>query len=565
MPHILRRTLQNIIIMISLARSWSDFPCSFTPDDVSQLDEDISTTLANIREWRNSFVHINRVPLDVLSLIPTHFDSQQDLLNASRVCRYWRRTFLQHAALWSRLYLSKGEACVRTFLERAKGSALDIITHCEDPVTTVSLLSPHTQRIRSLHVMRNFWMDVQGFSDINSRPLPLLHTLEINVVHGFGAATRANLSPLLFGGAANLKQLILSSQGSSPLSLFVFPNLTTFKLRTVPAREIFCASELLNFLEVSPTLQAVDMIIGHISLEDIAQRKAVVLPNVQTFSLTVEDCGPTYELIAHISCPSVTRTSLIHKKGLDFSDTIQDIQDMFPTAASWNTIVHQYTRSPIETATLHTKTPGGHFISCTLTFRSSDTTLVMLGFEITHIDLIYAEDESEMCWEEMVSEIFSQGFGVVRDHLLLSNIKHLHILNGPPVSKAGQQRYMADEVGELFKSMGPLEGLTLHGCDLYPYLLHFLTNLLDSEEMQQPITYPPIKELAILHPLININLEDCMGAIVKLARSQHALGVPFERVTVRAEGLPTEVAEVLRPWVGVADCCEEPYAPVENV
>jgi len=51
--------------------------------------------------------------------------------------------------------------------------------------------------------------------------------------------------------------------------------------------------------------------------------------------------------------------------------------------------------------------------------------------------------------------------------------------------------------------------------------------------------------------------EECMAAIVELAKLQNALGVPFERVTVRARELPTGTREMLEPWVGVADCCEE--------
>ena len=61
----------------------ADFLYSFTFDDVSQLDGDVSAALANIREWRNSFIHINRIPSDVLSLIPTHLHDQTDRFNAS--------------------------------------------------------------------------------------------------------------------------------------------------------------------------------------------------------------------------------------------------------------------------------------------------------------------------------------------------------------------------------------------------------------------------------------------------------------------------------------------------
>ena len=544
-------------IMILLAKPWADFFCSFTFDDVSQLDEDISTTLANVREWRNSFVHINRIPLDVLSLIPTHFDSQGDILNANGVCRYWRKTFLQHAALWSRLVLSKGETCVRTFLERAKGTALDVITRCGDPVMTMSLLFPHTQQIRSLHVVRNLWADVQKVSNINSGPLPLLRTLEISVQ----ATDRANLSLPLFGGAANLKQLILSSPGSPLLSLFVFPNLTTFKLQTTWAMKNLRVSELLDFLEASPMLRAVDLVIADTSLEGLAQRKTVVLPNVQTFSLIMEDYRTPYQLITYMSCPSVTRTSLIHKKEFAYSSFAGNIRDMFPTAASWNTIVRQYTRSPVEAVAFYIKTYADPAMSCTLAFRSSDTTL-LLGIEVSHDDPNPIENELQIFLEDIGSEIFSQGFRVVRDHPLLSNIKHLHILDDTPALEAIQPRYTVDEMREPFESMGPLEGLTLHGCDPHSYFAPFLTDLLGLKEMEQPITYPPIKELAILHPSIDADLEDRVETIVEFAKLQHALGVPFGRVTVRAKRLPVGAAEMLRPWVGVVDCCEDPWAPL---
>ena len=53
-----------------------ELPRSFTPDEISQLDRDTSTALSIIREWRNSFAAVNRVPLDVLSLIPAHLPSQ---------------------------------------------------------------------------------------------------------------------------------------------------------------------------------------------------------------------------------------------------------------------------------------------------------------------------------------------------------------------------------------------------------------------------------------------------------------------------------------------------------
>ena len=121
----LKRTAYSPSYVTELATSCeqrADLLYRFTLDEVSQLDRDNSTAVATIREWRNSFIRANRVLLDILSLIPTHLSSHKDRLRASFVCRHWRRTFLQRAELWSELFLSKGDAHVKTFLERAKGS-----------------------------------------------------------------------------------------------------------------------------------------------------------------------------------------------------------------------------------------------------------------------------------------------------------------------------------------------------------------------------------------------------------------------------------------------------------
>ena len=115
---------------------------------------------------------------------------------------------------------------------------------------------------------------------------------------------------------------------------------------------------------------------------------------------------------------------------------------------------------------------------------------------------------------------------------------------------------MANEVGRLFKSVEPLDELTIYGCDLRAYLTPFPYPP-EFYDMDHPVVFPPVKELTISHPLRVYGEEKSITAIVGLARSQHALGVPFERVTVRVEKLPAGMVEMLRPWVGAADCYEE--------
>ena len=103
--------------------------------------------------------------------------------------------------------------------------------------------------------------------------------------------------------------------------------------------------------------------------------------------------------------------------------------------------------------------------------------------------------------------------------------------------------------------------LTFYCCDARLYLTPFLGPP-DPHDTERR-TFPPTKELTVAHPSM-IDDEECMSVIVKLAKSQHALGVPFERVTFRAEKLPKAMAEMLRPWVGVADCYEEWHVEADD-
>jgi len=67
----------------------------------------------------------------------------------------------------------------------------------------------------------------------------------------------------------------------------------------------------------------------------------------------------------------------------------------------------------------------------------------------------------------------------------------------------------------------------------------------------QPDVFPPIKALTIAKRSGQPLDEECMAAIVKLAKSQHALGVPFEHVVFRMKDSPVAMVVRLSPWVGM--------------
>ena len=537
---------------------------SFTFDNVSQLDQDVSTTLAAIREWKNSFIPINRLPLDVFSLVPTYLSSQRDRFCATFVCRHWRKTFLQHSVLWSQLTLRKGEAYVKTLLERAKGSALDISISHGDPAGAITALSPYAQQITSVDFPFSYWKDIQQFSQVG--PLPLLHTLNIRVCDEFSVDPPDRMTPPslpLFAHAVNVKTFALHTERLPFLSHFVFPNLTTFKLSATPVLALalqYHALELLDFLEASPRLQTVyiRLMAGMIRLHNLPYDRVVVLPNVDAFSLVVADAGAGYELATHILRPSVKRASFLHERPNDH--TVPQV--IFPPPPSWSVISRQYGTSPIEEVALEMQTNPDPIISCSLSFRSSGTTVLELGFNLLRAGDDH-EDEDLIPYGDLCRSTFSQALRTIEHYPLLLNVKRLRIGYHCFVGDPDNSRYFANEFGRLLRSVGPLDLLSVYGCDPHFYLAPFL-NLPEYINTEHPIVYPPIKELCVHHPAMLHHEEECISAIVGLAKSQHARGIPFERLELLMETLPAGIAERLTPWVGVVECDESPCVNPED-
>ena len=528
---------------------------SITLETVSQLDRGTSTALGIIREWKNSFVHINRIPLEVLSLIPIHLSSQKDRLSASYVCRRWREAFLQCAEVWSRLKLPKGMAFTKTLLGRVKGSALDITTGFGVPFSTMMLLSSHTKQIRYLSFENDIWANIQAFSKLISGPLPLLHTL-IVAPASVDLPDNTDRTPLppLFRTAVNLKVLHvqLDMVSPPPLSLFAFPKIVSFKFSTKPLQG-FPVIQLLDFLEGSPMLRTVDIsIYSELSFEHVPQERVVLLPEVETFRLTVAR-WLGFKIATLISCPSAKHTRLARKSYKN--RTIPE--GALPTMGSWwNTIVRQYMLSPAEQVTLEIER---EFHSGQLTFWSPDQARIELFFDGT--------SPGEDWWVEDPLRIYNahqrdfvQAAEIIRHYPQPACIKRLHIFHNYVPKYNIPLTRVTDGVLRIFRALKPLDELIMHRCDLEAYF-HPLPNTLEGHTIE-PVVFPPIKELTISHPVYSRD-DQFKAAIMGLAKSHHAQGIPLGRVIIRSEDIPVGMEEGLKPWVGSVECwCED--KPVDD-
>ena len=416
-----------------------------------------------------------------------------------------------------------------------------------DPISTIALLAPHTAQIEYIHFGYSHWRDIQRVSEVNSGPLPLLHTLKIDAVKESHLDSPNTMTPptlSIFPNAVNLKGLVLSSEGSPFLNHFVFPNLTTLELSATPAGEGLHALHLLDFLEASPMLRVVYMeVVANILFKGVPLQRVVVLPNVKSFTLVVNDGRSGYGLATSISCPSARQTSLVHQRKAYNASS----DKIFPPPFSWYAIVSQYAGCVIEEVALEIKHANDPIIACLLTSRSADAAVLSLHFQATAS--YDGENETRIPFEELDFQVFSEASRTILTHPFLENVKRLHISHRIIVPRDRELPSFSTKVERLFHSVGPLEELTIHRCDLRLYFNPFLNPQWFYDAKLDG--FPQTRKLTISHPL---NDETCM---VELARRRHMLGKPFELVTVRMCGLPTVMAERLRPFVGAAECYEE--------
>jgi len=523
----------------------------------SQLTRDILTASTATIGWRNSLVPVNRLPLDVLCLIPLHLAFLSDRLRVTFVCRHWRRTFLQHAAIWSQLHVTgkTDRLLAKTLLERAKGHPLDITAnYFMSPVHDVALLSPFVQQTRSLCLKGTSSDKVQELSASISGPLPLLHTLEIDTTGYLDDPPSLVVPPLpLFKNAANLKNFVLAIDELPSLCHFTFPNLTTLNFSTWAGPNVFPVSYLVDFLEASPSLQRIRLLLQAFSLhEDVPPERVVVLPCVETFYLGITNDSPGCEIAPHISCPSANHAEFLYMldgAGWDIPEGI------YPPSNPWSMIARQYAKGMVEQVVLKTTMDKDFTIDCSIAFWSSDRAALILRHIYHSI-----EDEDPVDWilKERFPDVLSQAFRAIRDHPLLANVRYFCIRGGDLVT--GDLKLATNDVGRLFGSMGPLEMLTLDGCDLRPYLDAFLDTPQFPDAIQ-PASFPFIKKLVIVNPVQPFchfpDGKAYAAAIVQFARSQYSRGVPFECMALRTS-VPSLVVEKLVLWVNTVEYEEAP-------
>ena len=141
---------------------------------------------------KNSLAPINRIPPEILSLIPDYFDeagsgyygrsfSDKTLIALTHVCHVWRDTFISRSSLWTRLD-SKDIDKTHTYIQRSPSSPLTIdFGDCNYRFINddaFALVIPHVRRLKSLTII-GAWRRPSVLRHLRCR-VPFLEELDIH-------------------------------------------------------------------------------------------------------------------------------------------------------------------------------------------------------------------------------------------------------------------------------------------------------------------------------------------------------------------------------------------------
>jgi len=263
--------------------------------------------LGLVRFIKNTIAPINRIPSEVLSLIPDHssFENKDtELIALTHVCRGWREIFTSRSSLWATLGCEDVEK-TRVYLERSKSSPLNVyltktggenFDYSED---ALRLVVPHISRLSTLMA----WGTLDTTQDLTryfSRPAPVLRTLDISLP--FACVHAPTFPATLFNGdISSVRELCLTRFTQLPWRNM--SNLEIFELRHDPGTvSALFLTQLLDLFESAPLLSRVELKHFIPVSSNAPSGRVVPIPHLK--KLNIISSSGYYTLLEHLSIPT---------------------------------------------------------------------------------------------------------------------------------------------------------------------------------------------------------------------------------------------------------------------
>ena len=214
-----------------------------------------------IRSWSNSLTPVNRIPSEILALLPDSWDTDykdQGTIVLTHVCRAWREIFTSRSSLWADFNCMDVNK-THVYLERSKSSPINV------SLNRVNGLSPCDPFLlilpQAIGRLKSLFVDVElGYlQDITphlSLPAPLLEDLSIDGGSEYLPRRNPTLTSTLFGGDLSPLRVLYLQSVRTELPWRNMVNLTSFTLAYTSPGEV-SVGHLLDFFECAPRLREV--------------------------------------------------------------------------------------------------------------------------------------------------------------------------------------------------------------------------------------------------------------------------------------------------------------------
>ena len=261
-----------------------------------------------VRSVRNNFAPINRIPPEVLSLIPDYWCgcyADEGLIILTHVCHGWRELFISRSSLWAFLDCTRVEK-TRVYIERSKSSPLEVnLEGAEDDAyceNALLLAAPHINRLGSF-IIRGPSSILADLTKHFTRPTPLLKKLKIDIA--FDRNRAPDFPGTLFNGDLSSLRSLSISGFTTNLPWGNLVNLTSFELSHFPGTvDPPFTARLLDFFESAPLLSEITLRHSTPASSNEPPERLVSLPHLKELATTSHLAQSS--LLKHLSIPSGT-------------------------------------------------------------------------------------------------------------------------------------------------------------------------------------------------------------------------------------------------------------------
>ena len=280
--------------------------------------------LSLFRSLKNTFVPINRIPPEVLSLIPDHYNTDyadRVSITLTHVSRGWREIFISRSSLWTRLGFKSADK-TRTYLQRSKTSPLHVCvnsTHEAYPNHTLSLVTPHLSRLRSLIISADTIPDILRHFRCHA---PLLERLDVKNTSPHAQM----LNTSLFGGDLSPLRSLRLAGVTTRLPWTNMTNLTVFDLSCPPGHKV-TVTQFLNFFQSAPLLYTVRIANSIPASSDAPPGRIVSLRHLHTLAITA---SPVHSILNHLYVPTGASLRVCTTFGGEVSPLIHYLPETSP-------------------------------------------------------------------------------------------------------------------------------------------------------------------------------------------------------------------------------------------